>query len=762
MKRFPMMLQLTLILFFVMALPMTILTWYSGTQMLRNSESAIAEASLAGLNASRRLNENALNNVAQDVVRLAPTRVFDRIRHLETFEELNENYNNVRNAQIVLSELFTLNHRVDGVYSTFFYLDGTDYVISTDKGITQLDRYESMDWMEEALAERVGISGVWYPRKLASGVNVVSYVLPLNRLSTTTRGTIVVNVQESQISNYVRSSEPGNHGYLLVESDGTVVSHPDKEWLLTDASEQPYIQEILRKSSREGYAFYEAEGERFIYTWSRSPLQGWVTIHIYSMDELLIKTLAVQRGIHVLTALIIAAGAVLTVFLATWVSKPARQLVRAVRARNNLKVANKNELVFLDAAFQRMQEKEEALHKLLKERVEDTRSLAVHNLLRGEVADLIAEMFPASHYRVAIVSVDRYRRYVSHTNRETRNYHRYLLVSQCETLFPEPIQVRAVYYGDGNFVVVMNYSLGAPGTSVDDIYASLDAIREKAADVVGRSVTIGVSRETGRSASVSDRFAEAMEVMKQRMIGGGGGITFWKEEDDRSRKYIYPANGERRILNFLATGDLGSIRKELEVIRKEIQSVEYIAYDNILFIYNQIVGVTIKHLRENNISTARIFAGWGNIYSAMASMDTLDELEEFLHKFFGEIVEYLSRTPAEINYGERIVRYLTEHYREDIVFEEMAKEIGISYSYMRKIAYEATGKSLIDYMNMLRIEEAKRILLQSNLSMGQIASEVGYANVQSFNRFFRKFEGMPPSAFKVLKYGGPASERESL
>lgn len=81
----------------------------------------------------------------------------------------------------------------------------------------------------------------------------------------------------------------------------------------------------------------------------------------------------------------------------------------------------------------------------------------------------------------------------------------------------------------------------------------------------------------------------------------------------------------------------------------------------------------------------------------------------------------------------------------------MAKQIGISYSYMRKIVYELTGKSVIDYLNQLRIEKAKQLLMDTDLTIKQIASEVGYYNLQSFNRFFRKYEGMPPSSYKSAK-----------
>ncbi|THF75715.1 AraC family transcriptional regulator [Cohnella fermenti] len=751
MKKIPMKMQLALILFFVMAIPIAILTWYSAAQIVHNSEKAVAESSIAGMNANRRLNENALSNMAQDAVRLGSTSVFDRIRAYETYAELNSNYNFISNAQTVYNELVNLNHRVDGVKSSFFLLEGANYVVSSDKGITPLERYEDVSWIEKALENRRGISGVVYPRKLESGVTVISYVLPLNRLSTTTRGTIVVNLLESQIGGYLQSTGHGEESYLLLDSQGTIISMNDKSLLLTDGSKLPYMKEVLTSESNQGHAFHEVNGKRLLYTWSRTPLYGWWTVQIYSVDELMTKTYLLQRSILVITLIIVFAGTVLAVSLATWLSKPLRELVRAIRTHGNLGEANKNELVFLDAAFRRMQEEEEGLHQLLKERERDTRNLAANNLLRGEVNGQAEELFPDPCSQVFVVSIDRYRRYVSKNNPETRSYHRYLLTTLCENSFPEGMHVRCVYQGEGTFAVLINYEESEEER--EGIQEALIRVRDGVLELIGHSVTIGVSRPADSIDQVPEKFTEATEALKHRMIRGSGCILYWEPESERSKKYMYPANSERRIVNFLESGDLDSILKELDVIGQDIRAVEPISYDNILFVYNQLVGVTIKHLRENNISTSRIFAGRGNVYSAIASIDTLDELEKYLKEFFGEIVQYLSRSTSDANpnHGERIIRYLDDNYRKEIVFEDMAKEIGISYSYMRKIVYDLTGKSLIDYTNMLRIEKAKELLLESELTIAQIATEVGYYNVQSFNRFFRKFEGMPPSSYKASK-----------
>lgn len=749
MKKIPMLLQLALILFCIMAIPTAILTWYSGAQILRNSEAAIGESTLAGLNANRKLNENALANLAQDTSRLAATNIFDRIRSFGTYSEINSNYNNVSSALAVMKELMNLNRRVDGVYSSYFHLDDSDYVISTDNGITKLEHYESLEWTTAALEGRRGISGVWVPRKLDSGVNVVSYVYPLNRLSSTTHGLIVVNMRESQIGNYLHETEVGDSNYLLLDGDGQIISFKDKSLLLTDGLELPFLREILTQESSEGYMFHELKDQRMVYAWSRSAVSGWWNINWSSMDELMTKSRDMQRNIILLTGAIILLGTVMAVVLATWLSRPVRQLVRTIRSRSDLGVVNKNELAFLDMAFKRLQEEEESLFRLLQEREQDTRSLALHRLMHGEVPVRITEIFPEPYYRIAVVSIDQYRRYAGKTNLETRGYHRYLLITKYESLFPENMLVRCVYHNEGCIAIVLNFGPDGQGNVL--IHPALEAVREQTAELLGHSVTIGVSSLADAPEMIPQRLFEAMEVIKRRMIKGAGSIMYWEDEAENSRKYMDTASSERRILNFLDAGNLDCIFKELQIIRCQISSEENISYDNIMFIYNQLMGVTIKHLRENHTGTGRMIMGRGNVYSILAAMDTLDELEEYLHEFFREIVQSLDSGSGETNYGERIIHYLKENYREEIVFEDMAKEIGISYSYMRKIVYELTGKSMIDYLNQLRIEKAKQLLMDTDLTIKQIAAEVGYYNVQSFNRFFRKYEGMPPSSYKSAK-----------
>ncbi|MBD3921774.1 helix-turn-helix domain-containing protein [Paenibacillus sp. PR3] len=757
MRKFPMILQLALILFCVMAIPLVIVTWFSGAQIVRNSEEAIAESSLAGLNASQMLNENALNNIAQNTVRFASAGTFDRIRSIESYVKLNAEYQNVRNANTILNELVTLNQSIDGIYSSFFYLNDADYVVSSDKGIIKLANYESIDWMGQALQERIGIQGVWYPRMNGAGIHIISFIFPLNSLSTATQGTIVINLKESQVEKYLNTSNFGNQNYWLMKANGIIISQTDKQLLLTNGNEDPELQSILEQQSTEGYEVREVDHNRLMYVWSRSNELGWINVSKYSVDELMRNTHILQKKIIVLNLVILFLGSILTVIVATWLSNPVRKLVRTVRERVHLGDGSRtNELAFLEKAFRRMQEDEEELHRLLDEKEHDVQKAAIQNLLRGEVTREIEDIFQAPYYLVVVASIDRYREYMNRTNPETRKYHRYALISQYDGLFPYDVITRCVYQGDGQFVMIINFNQELYADNGKVIAAILGIIKQQAVKTLEHSVTIGVSRCSDDIGTVPNQLAEAMEAIKQRMVAGSGCILHWKNEMAQSTKYIYPANREMRILNFIDNRSLHQIKEELDSIRNEIQTAEHVSFDNILFIYNQLAGATIKHLRENNVNTTRIFTKRGSIYAALASCDTLSEIEEHLYSFYSEIIKYFTSASEskESNHGERIVHYLNENYYKDIVFEEMAKEIGISYSYMRKIAYEMTGLSLVDYLNKLRIDKAKDMLMDSGQTIAQIASEVGYYNVRSLNHYFRKFEGMPPSSFKAAKMNG--------
>lgn len=97
---------------------------------------------------------------------------------------------------------------------------------------------------------------------------------------------------------------------------------------------------------------------------------------------------------------------------------------------------------------------------------------------------------------------------------------------------------------------------------------------------------------------------------------------------------------------------------------------------------------------------------------------------------------------------ESVLAYIDEHYEQDIHLETLAQAYKISSRYLRKIFMEQVGFSAIEYITMLRIERAKDLLKNTQISISDIAMNVGYNSFQYFSMIFKKKTGVSPKDFR--------------
>lgn len=113
----------------------------------------------------------------------------------------------------------------------------------------------------------------------------------------------------------------------------------------------------------------------------------------------------------------------------------------------------------------------------------------------------------------------------------------------------------------------------------------------------------------------------------------------------------------------------------------------------------------------------------------------------------------LQRKSDETDMMGQVKRYIAEHYKTDINRNDVAAVAYITPNYLSKRFRAETGMTLREYINQLRIEEAKRLLLSTNANISEVASEVGYDNISYFSTVFRKLCGMSPVEWCAGKRG---------
>ena len=100
---------------------------------------------------------------------------------------------------------------------------------------------------------------------------------------------------------------------------------------------------------------------------------------------------------------------------------------------------------------------------------------------------------------------------------------------------------------------------------------------------------------------------------------------------------------------------------------------------------------------------------------------------------------------------QQAIRYMKEHYMEDIDIGVLASEMGFHSAYLTRLFGRYVGISPLKYLTNIRIQEAKRLLLDTSLPISTVGEQVGYPDQFHFSKTFRKATGENPSAFRKNK-----------
>lgn len=96
----------------------------------------------------------------------------------------------------------------------------------------------------------------------------------------------------------------------------------------------------------------------------------------------------------------------------------------------------------------------------------------------------------------------------------------------------------------------------------------------------------------------------------------------------------------------------------------------------------------------------------------------------------------------------QVVRYLGDHFCEQITLDELAARFYISSYHLCREFKRFTGTTIITHLNQIRVARAQVLLQETSLSVTEISKQVGFANVTHFNRTFRRLTGTHPTAVR--------------
>ena len=104
--------------------------------------------------------------------------------------------------------------------------------------------------------------------------------------------------------------------------------------------------------------------------------------------------------------------------------------------------------------------------------------------------------------------------------------------------------------------------------------------------------------------------------------------------------------------------------------------------------------------------------------------------------------------------SDRIIEYMREHITERLSVEDLCSTLHYNKSYIFRQFKKTTGSSPMVYFTGLKIQRAKQMLREGDLSVSAISDALAFDNANYFSKTFKKYTGYTPMTYRKMRRGG--------
>lgn len=187
------------------------------------------------------------------------------------------------------------------------------------------------------------------------------------------------------------------------------------------------------------------------------------------------------------------------------------------------------------------------------------------------------------------------------------------------------------------------------------------------------------------------------------------------------------------------TETMNSLREYLYSVQAEITDIKFFLSDLLL---------QIKETMNRTYSSTNIaFPANAEIIECIYRSNYLYEITEYFSVQFELVMNAIGNSSRESVFDD-IIYYIDHNHHTNLKLESIAAIFGYNSAYLGKIFTKKFGESFNSYVDKVRVNHAKELLLENRLKVYEISEQVGYKNVDYFHKKFKKYVGISPAEYR--------------
>lgn len=323
-----------------------------------------------------------------------------------------------------------------------------------------------------------------------------------------------------------------------------------------------------------------------------------------------------------------------------------------------------------------------------------------------------------------------------------------------EELLRQHLYAEAIEQTDNQLVIIVS-SEHSPefGEQEEKLRVIIPNIQYNMLNYYKTTVSVGIGRWYSGSERLARSYAESLEALQYRLYSGRGSMLFVGDiGNDTTRKSVpYPYGLEEKLSLALRLGDSQGARDSARQFIHRMTAVHAVNPDRLREVCLQLALGIRRKLAEWDISDDRM-PGLAKLDERMRRLQTVGQLENWLLDDVERLLDMTgdARRHRDVSMIQKAISFMEEQYHRDISLQDIADAVHLTPNYFANLFKEHAGETVFGYLTRIRMDQAKRLLLQTGLKSYEIALRVGYSDANYFGKAFKKQFGLTPVEYRKL------------
>lgn len=284
--------------------------------------------------------------------------------------------------------------------------------------------------------------------------------------------------------------------------------------------------------------------------------------------------------------------------------------------------------------------------------------------------------------------------------------------------------------------------------SVDSICSFIFEFMEQA---FGVKTFAALSRCSVEEGGIEDAYSRAEAILKLRFFYEPGKIISKKMNTDDKSFIVshFPNDLKEKLVSALYIQDLeginSSIMELIEFFKKKNLGIKSVRM-SIMRLFQ----ILSEYLESRELLLRDILKSSYLEYDQIVGFPSYSGFAQWLELFRSDINQFISSDEKKDYHSLIIVanRYIEQNYEHDITLQEIANYLGLNPSYFSTLYKKETGLTFSAGLRNYRVEESKKLLVNTKLKVNDISTRVGYYNTFYFCKIFKSNTGFTPTEYR--------------